>query len=317
MGKDNDLHLRLGTRGSTLARMQSQWVARTLEQLHPQVKVELIICKTTGDRITDRPLHEAGGKGLFTKELEEALLEQRIDFAVHSLKDVPVTMPLVDTSDLVLAAIPEREDPSDVLVAATAKRLVDLPPGSRVGTGSLRRKAQILALRPDLRVEHIRGNIDTRLRKQNDGEYDALILAVAGLKRAGLFDSQNMSPVPFDEMLPAAGQGALALQCRASDASTRRILQSMHHEHTGLCVDLERAIVKNLDGDCQSPIGALATIDDDRVMLRATVAAYGGVGPVVVASADAPFAQSEQALHRVLDLLTARGARELLHPDAG
>src|SRR5262249_52780625 len=155
--------------GSLLARMQSQIIADALAKLHPDLKVELVICKTTGDKIQDRPLNQAGGKGLFTKELEEALLAKTVDFAVHSLKDVPVTMPLVDQSELVIAAVPPREDVRDVLASAKAKAIAELPPGARVGTGSLRRRCQILALRNDLKVELIRGNIDTRVRKMREG----------------------------------------------------------------------------------------------------------------------------------------------------
>src|SRR5687768_18563534 len=169
-----DPTLRLGTRGSLLARTQSMLVADALERAHLGLKIEMHIVKTTGDQITDRPLHEAGGKGLFTKELEQALLAGEIDFAVHSYKDVPVTMPLVDQADLVIAAVPTREDPRDVLVSRKAKRLADLPPGARVGTGSLRRACQIVHARPDVVIEPVRGNIDTRLRKLTEGHYDAI-----------------------------------------------------------------------------------------------------------------------------------------------
>ncbi len=185
---------------------QSQLVANDLRSRFPGLRVELIIFKTTGDQISDRPLHEFGGKGLFTKELEQALLNRQVDFVVHSFKDVPVTMPLVATDNLVIAATPLREDPRDVLVSRGGSRsLADLPQGARVGTGSLRRRCQILAIRPDLRVEGLRGNIDTRIRKLRDGDYDAVILATAGVIRAGLFDPASMSPL--DELLSAPGQG--------------------------------------------------------------------------------------------------------------
>src|SRR4051812_11250569 len=201
--------LRLGARGSMLSRMQSQRVADALEKRHPGLEIELVLCKTTGDVIVDKPLHDAGGKGLFTKELEQALLAGEVDLAVHSYKDVPVTMPLVEGSQerLVIAAVPKREDPRDVLVSSKAKRLGELPQGARVGTGSLRRGSQIRTLRPDLQIELIRGNIDTRLRKLRAGQFDAIILAYAGLKRTALFDDQDMSVIEPDEMLPAAGQG--------------------------------------------------------------------------------------------------------------
>src|SRR5690348_9794166 len=199
--------LRLGTRGSLLARAQSSLIARELERAHPGLRVELVEIKTSGDRIQDRPLNEFGGKGLFTKEIELALLEKQVDFAVHSFKDVPVTMPLVDQSHLIIAAVPKREPPWDVLVSRKANSLESLASGAKVGTGSPRRRAQILAKRPDLHVEPIRGNIDTRIRKMNEGQYDAVILALAGVRRAELFDASLM--FELRDLLPAAGQGAL------------------------------------------------------------------------------------------------------------
>lgn len=180
--------LRLGTRGSRLARMQSQWVADELERLHPGLRVAMEIITTTGDQIADRPLHEAGGKGLFIRELELALLDGRIDLAVHSYKDVPVTMPLVAQEKLVIAATPVREDPRDVMISTRAASLADLPAGSRVATGSLRRRCQLLAAHPTLNIVPVRGNIDTRLNKLAAGDYDAMVLALAGLRRGGLYD---------------------------------------------------------------------------------------------------------------------------------
>jgi uroporphyrinogen III methyltransferase/synthase len=299
-----------------LARMQSQMIADQIEQTRPQVKVELIICKTTGDRIQDRPLHESGGKGLFVKELELALLADEIDFAVHSLKDVPVTMPLVDQNELVIAAYPAREDPRDVLVSRTARALNDLPQGARVGTGSLRRAAQILKLRPDLKIEGLRGNIDTRIGKCLKGEFDAVILAMAGVRRSGLLDDATMTAIPTDQLTSAAGQGALALQCRGSDSATRQILQTLDDPHTALCVRLERAVVSALQGDCASPIGALAQVKGGRIHLTAVVAAAGGEPPVITASADVPLERSSDALDAVIASLTTQGAHELLHPRA-
>ena len=297
-----------------LARMQSQLIADQIKRLHPHVKVELVIRKTTGDQIQDRPLHEAGGKGLFVKELEQALLGDEIDFAVHSLKDVPVTMPLADQSNLVIAAYPQREDPRDVLVSRTARSPNDLPAGARVGTGSLRRQAQLLKFRPDLDIQGLRGNIDTRIRKCLDGKFDAVILALAGVRRAGLFDEAVMIALPVEQMIPAAGQGALALQCRAADSSTRQILQSLDDPDTALCVKTERAVVLALQGDCASPIGALAEVTEGKIHLTALVAAAGGKLPVVSASAFAPIDQSNDALDAVVGSLLAQGANELLHP---
>lgn len=296
--------LRLGTRGSLLARAQSSLIARELERAHDGLRVELVEIKTTGDRIQDRPLNEFGGKGLFTKEIELALLEKQIDFAVHSFKDVPVTMPLVDPSHLIIAAVPKRESPWDLLVSRKADSLAALAPGSKVGTGSPRRRAQILAQRPDLQVEQIRGNIDTRIRKLNEGMYDAVILALAGVRRAGLFDSSMM--FEMREILPAAGQGALALQCRREDESTRDVLIKLNDADTAACVAAERAIVQALNGDCHSPIAALATIENGIIRLRASVGARDGNPPVIVAVGESTA--------EVVAALEAGGARKLLQP---
>ncbi|MGN6627926.1 MAG: hydroxymethylbilane synthase, partial [Tepidisphaeraceae bacterium] len=221
--------LRLGTRGSLLARTQSHMVADAIVRANPGVAVELTLIKTTGDRVQDRPLAELGGKGLFTKELELALLRQEIDLAVHSYKDVPVTMPLVDVHDLVIGAVPVREDARDVLITRDGCRaLAELPPAARVGTGSLRRRCQLLDQRPDLQILPLRGNIDTRLRKLAAGEYDAIVLALAGVKRGGLFDSAFMTPLPIDQLTPSPGQGALAIQIRRDDHRVQDVLHPLN-----------------------------------------------------------------------------------------
>jgi hydroxymethylbilane synthase len=293
--------------------MQSQWVADALEKAHPNLHVELVLIKTTGDQITDRPLHDAGGKGLFTREIELALLRNEIDFAVHSYKDVPVTMPLVDQADLVMAATPQREDPRDVLISPHAKSITDLPQNARVGTGSLRRRCQLLALRPDLRVELIRGNVDTRIRKLRDGQYDAILLAYAGLRRSAQFDGQDMTPLDTDTFLPAAGQGALALQCRRDDANTRHLLSALNDPSTATCVHLERALVQNLEGDCHSPIAALATLaGDDQLTLRSAVGKAGGDPPVLRATATGPATNATELLDTVVTNLEHQGVRDLL-----
>jgi hydroxymethylbilane synthase len=305
--------LRLGARGSLLSRMQSQWVADALEKAHPDLRVELVLIKTTGDQITDRPLHDAGGKGLFTKEIELALLKNEIDFAVHSYKDVPVTMPLVDQSDLIMAATPPREDPRDVLISPHAKSIHDLPPGAKVGTGSLRRRCQLLAARPDLRVELIRGNVDTRIRKLREGQYDAILLAYAGLRRSAQFDGQDMTPLFPDDLLPAAGQGALALQCRRDDPRTNGLLSVLHDANTATCVNLERALVQSLNGDCNSPIAALATLDaNNHLTLRAAVGKAGGTPPVLHATAAGAATDPSSLLHTVVTDLERQGVRDLL-----
>jgi hydroxymethylbilane synthase len=304
--------LRLGTRGSPLARAQAGWVANALERTHPGLRVELVICKTTGDRRAGVPLHEIGGKGLFTKELEERLLDGEIDVAVHSMKDVPVTMPLVPQDGLVIAAVPAREDPRDALVSRTAWRVEGLKRGARVATGSLRRRSQLLAVRPDLIVVPLRGNIDTRLRKLHRGEFDAVVLALAGLRRGGLYDRAEMTAICASQVLPAAGQGALALQARRADAATCALLAPLNDATTAACVTLERAVIAALGADCHSPVGALATIADGKVRLRAAVGARGGEVPVVRADATAPVDDPGSALMGVLRLLEAQGAAELL-----
>ena len=301
--------LRLGTRGSILARTQSQIVANAVEKAHPGVHVELVTIATSGDRIQDRPLHQFGGKGLFTREIEQSLLSGVIDFAVHSFKDLPVTMPLVDSSGLVIAAVPAREDARDVLVCASARGIDALPAQARVGTGSLRRQCQLVALRPDLRIVPVRGNIDTRLRRLREGQYDAIVLAAAGLNRAGLFDDTLMTPIETPAMLPASGQGALAIQCRRQDEQTCALLAVLNDPVTAQRVGLERALVALLGGDCHSPIGALATVHADGMRLEAAVGARGGLPPVCRAAA---LGAAEAVLERVMDCLEKQGARQRL-----
>jgi hydroxymethylbilane synthase len=305
--------LRLGTRGSLLARAQSAIIASLLEKRHPGLQVELVLIRTSGDQITDQPLHAFGGKGLFTKELEQALLEGSIDFAVHSFKDVPVTMPLVDQSELVIAAVPQREDPRDVLVGTGDHSIHGLRAGAKVGTGSLRRRSQLLNMRPDLVVEPIRGNIDTRIRKHSQGDYDAIVLAMAGLKRAGLFDAAAMAAIDPSELLPAPGQGALALQSRRADDLTRQLLSTLDDPTTAMCVELERELVRLLGGDCHSPIAALAEAGEDAVRLRAAVGKRDGSPPVVTASVQVRPDEQADLVQRVYLELQRQGAMELLH----
>ena len=320
MPSDPPAILRLGTRGSLLARTQSQLVASDLERLHPGLVVEIVIVKTGGDLVTEKPLHDIGGKGLFTRELELALLDGSVDFAVHSYKDVPVTMPLVDVAELLIAATPVREDPRDVLavrdrgVPANASSIVDaLPIGATVATGSLRRRCQLLARRPDLIVQPIRGNIDTRLRKLVEGQHDAIVLALAGLRRTRLFDDARMGILDPSEMLPASGQGALALQCRRNDERTRTVLTALHDSATEVCVNAERELVRKLGGDCHSPIAALATLDGDMMRLRAAVGARDGGLPIITASAAAPQAHFALVVKECWQLLDGQGVAALLH----
>jgi hydroxymethylbilane synthase len=295
--------IRLGTRGSLLARTQSGQVAAALRNAHPGLQVDLITISTSGDRFTDAPLADAGGKGLFTKELEIALLENHIDLAVHSFKDVPVTMPLVDQADLIIGSVPERQDPRDVLVSRKATSLRNLPAGSKIGTGSLRRKCQILALRPDLVIVPMRGNVDTRISKLDCGDCDAIVLALAGLLRIEKFDSAWMHPIDTETLLPAAAQGALALQCRRDDAATAAIISVLNDRDTFDAVAAEREVVLALNGDCHSPIAALAVIDGENLSLSAAVGQRDGLPPVKKSSATAPRGQWKTVVEKVCETL--------------
>jgi len=252
--------LRLGTRGSPLATVQSGMVADALA-LATGVRVELVVIRTRGDDTIDRPLQQVGGKGLFTKEIEEALWREDVDFAVHSLKDLPTEQP----EGLVIASIPERADARDVMVGST---LDGLAKGAVVGTGSVRRALQLSALRPDLQVRGIRGNVDTRLRKQREGTYDAVVLALAGLQRLGLADAVT-EVLDVDRMIPAVGQGALAVQCRAGDVDVLRTLEAIHHQPTSLCVETERAFLARIGGGCSAPAACHARLVEGMIVADA------------------------------------------------
>ncbi len=257
--------LTLGSRGSALALWQAGHVAALLKQMAVETRIEII--KTTGDHLATASLTQAGGKGLFTKEIEEALLEGSIDVAVHSLKDLPTET----TSGLGIAAIPEREDPRDALVGST---LSSLKRGARIGTSSGRRAAQLRHLRPDLVIEPIRGNVDTRLRKQKEGEFDAVVLATAGLKRLG-FESEIAEVLSPDQICPAAGQGALGIQTRSGDIA-EEICRALDHQTSRLAVQAERTLLAGLGGGCQLPIGAFAEKVDDAWSLTAIVISPDG-----------------------------------------
>jgi hydroxymethylbilane synthase len=261
--------LRLGTRGSKLARVQAGMVARLLQQ--NGTACEIVPVKTTGDRILDRPLAEAGGKGLFTKELEEALFSGAIDLAVHSMKDVPTALP----EGLTIGAILPREDPSDVFIAKRAHTLLELPAGARVGTSSVRRKAQILRARPDLECVLLRGNVDTRLAKLESGETDAILLAMAGLKRLGLADRVT-SVLSTEEWLPSLAQGAVGIEIRKSDARTASLIGALNDETAATELACERAFQAALDGSCRTPIAGLARIEAGRLRFRGEVIAPDG-----------------------------------------
>ncbi|HET7012225.1 MAG TPA: hydroxymethylbilane synthase [Anaerolineales bacterium] len=260
----------IASRPSTLARIQAESVRRMLEARGHRVG-ELQVIRTTGDRVLDRPLPEIGGKGLFTAELEEALRQGEIDLAVHSLKDLPLESP----PGIRVAAIPAREDPRDALVSARYSSMADLPPGAVVGSSSLRRQAQLLAVRPDLTIEPLRGNVETRLRKVAQGEFAAAVLAAAGLIRLGLTES-IAERLSFDRMLPAPGQGALAVQCRDDDEATLAALADIDEPEIRRTVEAERAFLEGLGGGCSAPVGAYAQVEDGRLQLAGLIASVDG-----------------------------------------
>ncbi len=274
------MRLRIGTRGSSLARWQANWVG---EQLRAHgAEIELVPIATAGDADQQGPIGEIGTSGVFTKELQRALLDRRIDLAVHSLKDLP-TEPV---AGLILAGVPERESTADVLVSRERRQFADLPRGARVGTGSLRRQSQLLHARPDLVMLDVRGNVETRLRKLHEGQYDALVLAEAGLKRLGLA-AEISEVLPQSLILPAIGQGALGLEVRADDESTRSHLIALDHQPTRAAVTAERTLLASLRGGCLAPVGGWARVEPDgRLHLSATVLSSDGVRRIFGEAAD-------------------------------
>jgi hydroxymethylbilane synthase len=266
--------LRIGTRGSRLALAQTELVRRALGRADPALAaadaLEVVVIRTTGDTVTDRPLAELGGKGLFCKEIEAALLARRIDLAVHSIKDLPTWL----EGGLAIGAVLEREDARDVLIARTPATIAGLPHAAVVGTSSVRRKAQLLAQRPDLRVVNFRGNVDTRLRKLAAGEVDATLLAQAGLRRLGIEDAGTV--LAPEEMLPAVGQGAIGVECRADDGASLALLAAIDHPASAACVRAERGLLAALDGSCHTPIAGHAEIGAGRLQLRALIARPDG-----------------------------------------
>ncbi|WP_437939899.1 hydroxymethylbilane synthase [Sorangium sp. So ce341] len=265
------MELTLATRRSALALAQSRAFARSLEAAVPDLSLRELEVVTSGDKTQDRSLQDIGGKGLFIKELEEALLDRRADFAVHSIKDVPAEI----APALCLACIPAREDPRDVIVTRSGAPLAELPAGARVGTSSLRRAVALREARPDLAIEPVRGNVDTRLRKVFDGSFDAVVLALAGLKRLGLADraTEVLSP---EVSLPAIGQGALGIECRAEDAGVRGVLAALADRETTVCVTAERAVMAAVEGSCRTPVAAYAVRDGGALWLRALLAEPDG-----------------------------------------
>jgi hydroxymethylbilane synthase len=299
--------IRLGTRGSALARWQTDYVAGLLQAAHPGLRVEIQVISTQGDRVLDKPLPLVGGKGIFTAELEMALRSGQIDYAVHSLKDLPTEPP----NGLSIGAIPLRANPADVLVSHSSFSLKNLPMGATVGTSSRRRSAQLLHIRPDLRTLDIRGNVDTRVRKalDADGDYDAILLAYAGLERLGKLDSIT-DRLRFEDMLPAPGQGALAIQCR-DETESLDLLTPIQHAETTACVNAERAFLAGLGGGCSLPIAAYAEIDGDRLLLRGRVNSPEGRQQIDV-RADGSISAALNIGYQLAQQALAEGAAALL-----
>ncbi len=295
----------IGTRGSKLALWQANLVADTLRATHPGIEVRIEVIRTTGDHIQDVPLARVGGKGLFVKEIEEALRDGRADIAVHSLKDVPDTVP----EGLVLAAALPREVPYDAFVSERHDRLWDLPDGARVGTSSLRRAAQVRAARPDLEVVPLRGNVDTRLRRLREG-LDAVILAGAGLRRLGLQDRIRELLTP-PEFIPAVGQGVVVVECRERDPETRRRLAPLDHAETRVQVRAERSFLRTIGGGCQVPLGAHARLEGDRVVVIGMVARPDG-SLVLRDEVSAGASEAERAGEDLAQSLLDRGGRDIL-----
>jgi hydroxymethylbilane synthase len=263
--------VRIATRKSALALWQAEFVKAELENYYPELRVELVPMSTQGDIILDTPLAKIGGKGLFVKELEQAMLAGDADIAVHSMKDMPVEFP----EGLTLHTICQREDPRDAFVSNNFANIDELPQGAIVGTSSLRRQCQIRALRPDLQIRDLRGNVNTRLAKLDAGQYDAIILAAAGLLRLEMNDRIRAFIEP-EVSLPANGQGAVGIECRSNDEATKALLAPLEHRETRIRVNAERAMNRHLEGGCQVPIGAYAVVNDDQVYLRGLVGAIDG-----------------------------------------
>ena len=263
--------VRIGSRGSPLALWQANWIKDLLLKQHSDLDVDIKIIKTSGDKIQDVPLAKIGGKGLFVKEIEESLLKRKVDFAVHSMKDMPINFPI----NLCIACVAKRENPFDALISRNDIKLADLPKGAKIGTGSLRRISQLLNYRPDFKLIPLRGNLETRLKKLDTEGLDAIILAAAGLIRLG-WDSRITEIISPDILLPAMGQGAVGIEARKNDVENQILLADIDDEDTHYALDAERALVSQLEGGCNVPIGAFATLDADQITLTGLVASLDG-----------------------------------------
>ena len=299
------MKLTIGTRGSALALWQARHVAAHIEKAHPGIKVDLMTIKTRGDKILDAPLAQIGGKGLFTKEIEDALLERKVDLAVHSLKDLPTELP----AGLHVSAIMKREDPRDVFISRDGRKLEELEPAARIGTSSLRRKAFILSCFPELEVVSIRGNVDTRLKKIETENLAGIMLAAAGIVRMGLSD-RITSYMDLDVILPAIGQGALAIETRIDDSSTDGVLAALNDPETAACVAIERAFLQRMGGGCQVPMAAHCVVEGNRVRVQAAVVHPDG-NPTVRDTYVGPGGDTRIGI-RLADALIEHGAAEIL-----
>ena len=298
--------IRIGTRASALALWQAEWVKAELEKKYPGTQVSLTKIKTTGDKILDVPLAKVGGKGLFVKEIEEAMLRGEIDIAVHSMKDVPTFFP----DGLHLSCITKREDPRDAFLSRNRVAFKDLPQGAKVGTSSLRRQAQLMNIRPDLTIEQLRGNVDTRLRKLREGQYDAIILAAAGVKRLGLAENVTEYIEP-DISLPAIGQGALGIECRVDDRELNDLIAFFNHADTRVCVTGERALLRRLEGGCQVPIACYGEIKAGNLHLTGLVASVDGK-QIIKDALVGPQGDAERIGVTLAEALLKRGADVIL-----
>jgi len=298
--------LRIATRQSPLALWQAEFVKAELERIHSDLVVELVPMVTRGDKILDTPLAKIGGKGLFVKELEHAMLENRADIAVHSMKDVPMEFP----EGLGLSVICDREDPRDAFVSNTYQSIDELPHGAKVGTCSLRRQCQLMAKRPDIQILDLRGNVGTRLSKLDEGQYDAIILASAGLKRLGL-EQRIAHEIDTDWMLPAGGQGAVGIECRTDDQRILNYLAPLNHQETTFRVKAERAVNNKLQGGCQVPIGVYSTINQERISIEALVGKTDG-SQIIQDSIEGHVKDAEKLGIELAEKLLTAGAGEIL-----
>jgi hydroxymethylbilane synthase len=302
----------IGTRSSKLALWQAEFVKTELNRLYPDIEIELNKIKTTGDKILDVPLAQVGGKGLFVKEIEEALLSGKADIAVHSMKDVPTEFP----EGLYLAVICKREDPSDAFISQMQnvkfkfKNFKSVPKGAKIGTSSLRRACQLLSFRPDLKIEQLRGNLETRLRKLDEGLFDAIILAAAGVKRLGL-EKRMTEILPFEVSLPAIGQGAVGIECRIDDEFINKVIAPLDHPETSVCVKAERAFLKKLEGGCQVPIAAHARIGRTSLVLDGLVGSITG-DRIIKGHIEGKAEDAEQLGVALAEDVLSRGAKEIL-----